>query len=57
MIFTIGEIAYFDLIKNGISRLDNNTAENTRIARLEIILDSIIFAIIGVKVFVASCCG
>ena len=57
MIFTIGEIAYFDLIQNGISKLDNNSSEDARIARLEVILDSIIFAIIGIKVFVAACCG
>jgi hypothetical protein len=43
------------MIKNGVSKLDKN--ENLNSAVLEIVLDSIIFVLIGLKMFTFFCCG
>lgn len=50
MCFTIYVIT-FDLTKNGIDEIDTSSG------RLEVILDSIILAIVGLKLIVAWGCG
>lgn len=55
MVFTFWEIIYFDLIKNGVSKLDFN--DEKKIGSIEIILDCVIFGLVGLKMFVLGCCG